>query len=106
MLSGTTVAEWLLLGSQQRPSTLNPIAGKCVLIVDGRRMPDAACAIDVEGGDEVQPFGFLSASFDVLKEAQLARRVEVELDDGRIVSISLLQVHSTGIALIAMARER
>ena len=69
-------------------------------------MPDAACAIDVEDGEAVQPFGFLSASFDVLKEAQLARRVEVELDDGRIVSISLLQVHSTGIALIAMARGR
>jgi len=85
---------------------LNSIAGRCVLIVDGRRVPDAACAINVEDGEEIQPFGFLSSSFDVLKEAQLARRVEVELEDGRIVPISLLQVHSTGIALIAMARGR
>jgi hypothetical protein len=85
---------------------LNPIAGKCVLILDGRRVADAACAINVEAGEELQPFGFLSASFDVLKQAQLARRVEVELEDGRIVPISLLQVHSTGIALIAMARGR
>lgn len=84
---------------------MDPIAGKCVLIVDGRRVAAAACAIDVEGGEEAQQFGFLSASFDVLNEARLARRVEVELDDGRIVGVSLLQVHATGIALIALDRQ-
>jgi hypothetical protein len=42
----------------------------------------------------------------VLKEARSARRVEVELDDGRIVLVSLLQVHATGIALIAMNPQR
>ena len=84
---------------------MDPIAGKCVLIVDGRRVAAAACAIDVEGGEEAQQFGFLSASFDVLNEARLARRVEVGLDDGRIVRVSLLQVHATGIALIALDRQ-
>ena len=38
---------------------MDPIAGKCVLIIDGRRVADAACAIDVEGGEEAQQFGFL-----------------------------------------------
>jgi hypothetical protein len=85
---------------------MDPIAGKCVLILDGRRVAGAACAIDVEGGEEAQQFGFLSAPFEVLKEARSARRVEVELDDGRIVLVSLLQVHATGIALIAMNPQR
>jgi hypothetical protein len=85
---------------------LKPIAGKCVLIVDGGRAAGAACAIDVESGENPQAFGFLSAPFEVLKAAQLARHVEVELEDGSIVPISLLQVHPTGIALIALARQK
>ncbi|MET0483166.1 MAG: hypothetical protein ABWZ27_09675 [Aestuariivirgaceae bacterium] len=84
---------------------MNPIAGKCVLIADGRRVEGAACAIDVEEGDNPQAYGFLSAPYDVLRTAQLARRVQVDLADGRIIEISLLQVHRTGIALIALRRE-
>ena len=84
---------------------MNPIAGKCVLIADGRRVEDAACAIDVEEGDNPQAYGFLSAPYGVLRVAQLARRVQVELADGRIIEIGLLQVHQTGIALIALRRE-
>lgn len=83
---------------------MSPIAGKCVLIVDGRKGAGAACAIDVESGENPQAFGFLSASFEVLKAAQLGSHVEVELEDGTIVPISLLQVHPTGIALIALGR--
>jgi hypothetical protein len=87
-----------------KPFDLDPIAGKCVLIVDSRRVEDAACAIDIEGGEPPQVYGFLSAPYEVLKSAQLARRVQVELTDGRIVEIGLLQVHPTGIALIALRR--
>src|SRR5262245_31526115 len=46
---------------------LNPIAGKCVLIADGRRVEGAACAIDVEEGDHPQAYGFLSAPYEVLR---------------------------------------
>ena len=88
-----------------RPVRLDPIAGKCVLIADGRRVECAACAINVEEGDNPQVFGFLSAPYEVLRTAQLARRVQVELGDGRIIEIGLLQVHATGIALIALRRE-
>jgi hypothetical protein len=84
---------------------LNPIAGKCVLIADGRRVEGAACAIDVEEGDNSQAYGFLSAPYDVLKAAQLARRVQVELGDGRVIEIGLLQVHPSGMALVALRRE-
>jgi hypothetical protein len=84
---------------------LKPIAGKCVLIADGRRVEGAACAIDVEEGENPQAYGFLSAPHEVLKAAQLARRVQVELADGRVIQIALLQVHPTGIALIALRRE-
>jgi hypothetical protein len=90
---------------QGRPAELNRIAGKCVLIADGRRVEGAACAIDVEEGDNPQVYGFLSAPYEVLKATQLARRVQVELADGRIIEIGLLQVHPTGIALIALRRE-
>ncbi len=90
---------------QGRPAELNPIAGKCVLIADGRRVEGAACAIDVEEGDSPQVYGFLSAPYEVLRATQLARRVQVELADGRIIEIGLLQVHPTGIALIALRRE-
>ena len=56
------------------------------------------------GGEPPQAYGFLSAPYEVLKSAQLARRVQVELADGRIVEIGLLQVHPTGIALVALRR--
>jgi hypothetical protein len=84
---------------------LDPIAGKCVLIADGRRIEGAACAIDVEEGASPQAYGFLSAPYEMLKTAQLAKRVQVELADGRIIEIGLLQVHPSGIALIALRRE-
>jgi len=104
--SGTAIGEPLLLlaSFSRRLSTLNPTAGKCVLIVDGRRVEGAACAVDIEDSEYPQAYGFLSASFEVLKRAQLARHVQIEVEDGRIVSISILQVHPTGIALIALAR--
>ncbi len=90
---------------QGRPAELDPIAGKCVLIADGRRVEGAACAIDVEESDSPQAYGFLSAPYEMLKTAQLAKRVQVELADGRIIEIGLLQVHPSGIALIALRRE-
>jgi hypothetical protein len=84
---------------------LDPIAGKCVLIIDGRRIEDAVCAIEMENGETPQAYGFLSAPYEVLKAAQLARRVLVELSDGPIVEIGLLQVHPTGVALVALRRQ-
>jgi len=83
------------------PKTSDTIAGTCVLIVDGRRMK-GACEIDVQEGEKPQGLGFLSAPFDILTAARLGRRVEARLGDGRNVEIGVLQVHPSGIALIAL----
>jgi hypothetical protein len=83
------------------PKPLDMIAGKCVLIVDGARMK-GACEIDCENSEKSQGLGFLSAPFDVLTAARLGRCVQAQLDDGRSVEIGVLQVHSSGTALIAL----
>jgi hypothetical protein len=80
---------------------MEPIAGECVLIADGRRV-SGACAISIEEGERPQAYGFLSAPYEALKQAQLARRVQVEFENGHVIEIQVLQIHQMGMALIAL----
>ena len=81
------------------------IDAPCVLVLDGRKAP-AACSIDIpEDSQKRHPIGFITADLELLKLAQLARRVQAELKDGGMIEIVLLQVHSTGIALVSLCRD-
>ena len=79
-----------------------PLTRNCELIIDGRKVHGSACLVDVGERKQPQVYGFLTASYEILKNAQMAGRVELEFDGGRRNQISLLQVNPGGIALIAI----
>ena len=84
---------------------MEPISGECVLIVNNRRVP-GTCAISIVKGESSQVYGFLSAPYEALKESQLARRVQVEFEDGHVIEIRVLQIHQMAMALIALRDAR
>jgi hypothetical protein len=75
-------------------------AGKCVLILDGETLDGITFALEWNGGPLA--FGFLSGPVEILKKARTARRFELELSDGAKVPATMLQVSSTGMALVAI----
>lgn len=52
-------------------------AEKCVLILDGRRLGEFACAIEVSGGQGQEKYGFLSGPLEMLKAARMAKWVQI-----------------------------
>ena len=82
---------------------MNLKAGRCGLIIDGTGLGGCSCAFEL--ADQSEPtFGFLNGSIHELKRAKTARRVQVDFGHGEIADIQILQVSSTGIALILIAR--
>jgi hypothetical protein len=81
---------------------MNLRAGRCRLIVDGIALGDFSCAIELLDDREPQSFGFLSGTIDQLKAAQTAKWAQVDFGHGEVAEIRILQVSSTGIALIAV----
>jgi len=84
----------------QEPSS-NRIAAHCALIIDGRRVENAACVIEIE--DEAQTVGFLSAPSGTLEAAQTAKRIQIDVDYAKILEIRLLQVSGT-VALVIVSK--
>jgi hypothetical protein len=75
-------------------------AGRCGLIIDGIAVARFSCAFEL--ADETETFGFLSGPIDHLQAAQKANWVQIDFGDGQIAEIRVLQVSSTGIALISV----
>jgi hypothetical protein len=81
-------------------------AGRCGLIVDGSGLGGFSCVVELHEGKEPQSFGFLSGPIDQLKAAQTAKQAQVDFGHGEVSDIRILQVSSTGIALIAVRGNR
>ena len=75
-------------------------AGKCVLIVDYQRFPGINFAM--EWGDEPHAFGFLSGRTEVLRHARSARSVQLQLEDGTTLPVTMLEVSPAGMALVVI----
>jgi hypothetical protein len=68
-------------------------SGKCVLIIEGQKFDGISFAMEWDGGP--QAFGFLS-------EARQARSVHLELEDGTIVLVTMLEDSPAGMALVVI----
>jgi hypothetical protein len=77
-------------------------AGYCTLVIDGNRLEKLSCAIEIMGGSDLPPYGFLSGPVDALKRAATASQVRIEIEDGPILHARVLQVNPTGLALISV----
>ena len=80
-------------------------AGNCSLILDGNLLVGFAYAFELVNRDISQSYGFLSGAPNLLRKAQTATSVKVDLGGGEIADIRVLQVSERGIALIALKAE-
>jgi hypothetical protein len=79
-------------------------AGRCVLVLDGKRFEDITYAVEWNGGPLA--FGFLSGPVEILRKARMARRVNLELSDGTSLPATMLQVSDAGMALLSIDPKR
>lgn len=76
----------------------------CTLILDGNRLGNVTCAIEMIDKAGTQPYGFLSGPVETLRAARKAGRVELELDSGDTLEAGVLEVNKAGLALIVVKR--
>ena len=72
------------------------------MILDGKRLEEVSCAIEVLNDPESPAYGFLTGPLDSLRMARRARQVQIELEDGEVVDAVVREVNPTGLALIAV----
>ena len=80
-------------------------SGKCAIIINGRRSQELAYAMELDVSPKHGHYGFLHGSVEVLRQAQRAPQVELDLGDERTISIAVLQVSPSGLALISIRAE-
>jgi len=80
-------------------------SGKCAIIINGRRSQELAYAMELDVSPKHGHYGFLHGSVEVLRQAQRALQVELDLGDERTISIAVLQVSPSGLALISIRAE-
>jgi hypothetical protein len=69
------------------------------LVVDGRKFDGFSLALET---DRSPAYGLLSGPVEPLKAAHLARWVKVELNEGILIDVGVLQVNNTGMAYIML----
>jgi hypothetical protein len=77
---------------------MSATVGTCVLVIDGRRSDHFELSLPV--GVHHQVYAFLSGPVQTLKQARKARPLQLELSDGTLLDIVLVQVSDSGTALI------
>ena len=80
-------------------------SGKCEIIINGRRSQELAYAMELDVTPKHGNYGFLHGSAEVLQQAQRATRVELDLGEQGVISIAILQVSPSGLALISIRSE-
>jgi len=80
-------------------------SGKCEIIINGRRSQELAYAMELDVTPKHGNYGFLHGSAEVLQQAQRATRVELDLGEPGVISIAILQVSPSGLALISIRNE-
>jgi hypothetical protein len=73
--------------------------GTCILVVDGRKFDGFSLALET---DRSPAYGLLSGPVEPLKAAHHARWVKVELNEGILIDIGVLQINETGMAYIML----
>jgi len=74
-------------------------AGRCTLVVDGRKFGGFSLALET---DRSPAHGLLTGPVEPLKAAHRAQWVKVELNEGTLIDIGVLQVNDTGMAFIIL----
>jgi hypothetical protein len=80
-------------------------SGKCAIIINGLRSQELAYAMELDVSSRHGHYGFLHGSVEILRQAQRAPRVELDLGDDGTISIAILQVSPSGLALISIRAE-
>jgi hypothetical protein len=80
-------------------------SGKCAIIINGQRSQELAFAMELDVSPKHGHYGFLHGSAEILRQAQRASQVELDLGDQGMISIAILQVSPTGLALISIRSE-
>jgi hypothetical protein len=80
-------------------------SGKCAIIINGRRSQELAYAMELDISPRHGHYGFLHGSAEILQQAQRAAQVELDLGDQGVISIAILQVAPSGLALISIRSE-
>jgi len=78
---------------------------KCVIIINGRRSQEVAYAMELDVTPKNGHYGFLHGAVEVLRQAQRAPQVELDLGDEGTISIAILQISPFGLALISILAE-
>ena len=80
-------------------------SGKCVIIINGLRSQELAYAMELDVTPKHGHYGFLHGAVDILRQAQRAPQVELDLGDQGTISIAVLQVSPFGLALVSIRAE-
>jgi hypothetical protein len=75
-------------------------AGTCKLLVDGGKFDGFSLALET---DTSPAYGVLSGPIEILKAAHRAGWVKVELSEGILIDIGIVQVSNTGMAFIILS---
>jgi hypothetical protein len=73
--------------------------GPCRLLVDGRKFDGFSLALET---DRSPAYGLLTGPVQPLKAAHRARWAKVEVNEGTLIDIGVLQVNDTGMAFIML----
>ena len=76
--------------------------GTCKLVVDGGTFEGFSLALET---DKAPAYGVLSGPIELLKAAHRAGWVKVELSEGTLIDIGIVQVSSTGMAFIILSAD-
>jgi hypothetical protein len=80
-------------------------SGKCAIMINGLRSQELAYAMELDVSPKHGHYGFLHGSVEILRRAQRAPWVELDLGDQGTISIAVLQVSPSGLALISIRAE-
>jgi hypothetical protein len=75
-------------------------AGTCKLVVDAGKFEGFTLALET---DRSPAYGVLSGPIELLKAAHRAGWVKIELSEGTLIDIGIVQVSNTGMAFIILS---
>jgi hypothetical protein len=81
------------------------VSGKCGIIINGQRSQELAYAMELDVNPRHGHYGFLHGSAEILRQAQRAAQVELDLGEQGVIGIAILQVSPSGLALISIRSE-